>query len=461
MKYNIDIIGTCCSRELFNTSKLSEMFSVQNYVFQTLIWACFHPSLGVDSQIINNSHNANFTKRMMNFDLNKEGLNSILKNRSEFIMVDLVSLTFPFCKCTYRDTTTFARNFEQPNCFKELKKVCPEFAYIECDYREANSNIIKKGLIDLADWIKKNYKQENVVVNIPMYARQWLNKEYQKKAYSHELQEAFNNKNAYLQEFYTFFIAQFDTSLIKILKSTSEKTSRNYNLTEDYSGLHYLKEDNEKQANILIDILNMEYEKFKTRDLSGLSYWAEKDSTTWRSLNRKLWEQSTKSLPMIVHYRLINQNEINSYFKELANIDDDIIVCFAVKDSASKYIDKVESFCELNLAQKIKYRQPYACINVPKEKLIIESSANDATSCRISYDFSIDLSIAICSQAYSAIPQEKANPTFFEIIQNGKCYKYIATLRGLNILVYSRKHLGVIDFFGVDLHGDAKMEIIR
>lgn len=461
MKYNIDIIGTCCSRELFNTSKLSEIFTVQNYVFQTLIWACFFPGLNIDLDLINKTHNANFTKRMMNFDLNKEGLNAVLRKKSEYIMVDLTSLTFSFCRCSYKGKETFARNFEQPNCFKELQRVCCDFNYVEYDYSRAEQENVKKGLKELAQWIKKYYCQDKIIINVSEYATHWLNKEYRKKEYSNDLRDSFKKKNAYLKEAYAFFIEQFDASSIKVLRCIDGKTSRNYNLTEDFSGLHYLKDDNEKQADVLIDMLNIDYDKFRTRDLSGLSYWAEKDSTSLRVINRKLWEQSTKSLPMIMHYELIKQNEINSYFNALKAIEnDDLIICFAVRDSASKYIDKVENFDGLNFHEKIKYRQAYACIDSIKDNLIIESKTQE-NFCAVSHVFSPQFSIKVCSKAYSVALEEKSEPTHFEVVQDGNVYKYVATVRGLNVLVWSRKYSGLVDFFGVDLHGDPGMEIIR
>ena len=86
---NVDIFGTCLTRELFNTT---EEYAVNNYLMQQSIFTLFSKPLYVDKSEIKSHDNYNFKNRMLYYELNKIGLDNLLKNHAKYLVIDLADV---------------------------------------------------------------------------------------------------------------------------------------------------------------------------------------------------------------------------------------------------------------------------------------------------------------------------------------------------------------------------------
>jgi len=85
----INIMGTCCSRFIFNYAPINEKFQVKRYAFQSGIWSCFDKSIGLDLDVndIEKIDIAPFTRRMVNYDFNNITLSEMEANPSDYLMI--------------------------------------------------------------------------------------------------------------------------------------------------------------------------------------------------------------------------------------------------------------------------------------------------------------------------------------------------------------------------------------
>lgn len=86
---NVDIFGTCLTRELFNTT---EEYAVNNYLMQQSIFTLFSKPLYVDKSEIKSHDNYNFKNRMLYYELNKIALDNLLKNHTKYLVIDLADV---------------------------------------------------------------------------------------------------------------------------------------------------------------------------------------------------------------------------------------------------------------------------------------------------------------------------------------------------------------------------------
>lgn len=86
---NVDIFETCLTRELFNTT---EEYAVNNYLMQQSIFTLFSKPLYVDKSEIKSHDNYNFKNRMLYYELNKIGLDNLLKNHTKYLVIDLADV---------------------------------------------------------------------------------------------------------------------------------------------------------------------------------------------------------------------------------------------------------------------------------------------------------------------------------------------------------------------------------
>lgn len=86
---NVDIFGTCLTRELFNTT---EEYAVNNYLMQQSIFTLLSKPLYVDKSEIKSHDNYNFKNRMLYYELNKIALDNLLKNHTKYLVIDLADV---------------------------------------------------------------------------------------------------------------------------------------------------------------------------------------------------------------------------------------------------------------------------------------------------------------------------------------------------------------------------------
>lgn len=85
---DVDIIGTCFSRELFNET---DKYKVRTYLMQQSIFTMFSNPLPIKENEIKTYDNYNFKKRMINYEFNKLALKKLFEKPSEYLILDLLN----------------------------------------------------------------------------------------------------------------------------------------------------------------------------------------------------------------------------------------------------------------------------------------------------------------------------------------------------------------------------------
>ena len=83
---NIDIIGTCFSRELFNQTN---QYKVNTYLMQQSIYTLNSNPYNISIEEISTKDNYMFKNRMIYYDFNKIAFNKLSQNPSEYLLIDL------------------------------------------------------------------------------------------------------------------------------------------------------------------------------------------------------------------------------------------------------------------------------------------------------------------------------------------------------------------------------------
>lgn len=87
-KINIDIVGTCYSRELFNNV---EEYEVKTYIMRQSIFTMFSNPLTIAQNDVKTLDDYEFKKRMVYYEFNKLALSNLFRNPAEYIIIDLVN----------------------------------------------------------------------------------------------------------------------------------------------------------------------------------------------------------------------------------------------------------------------------------------------------------------------------------------------------------------------------------
>ncbi len=85
MMKNIDIFGTCLSRELFN---YTDKYTVKTYIMQQSIYTIDSNPFPIDLSKISTHDNYKFKNRMIYYDFNKLAFSKLSENPSEYLIID-------------------------------------------------------------------------------------------------------------------------------------------------------------------------------------------------------------------------------------------------------------------------------------------------------------------------------------------------------------------------------------
>lgn len=140
--------------------------------------------------------------------------------------------------------------------------------------------------------------------------------------------------------------------------------------------------------------------------------------------------------------------DLNKYFKNPNKFKGKIIVISA-KDEPAKYIKNFVNANKLGLRMNIKYRNSYVAVVDKSAKFVYEEVSEKKIEC--SYNI-LNTFIDIVSAGFSA-----GDSSIIKIENQEFSKKH----RGLNIAIFKRKNLKLIDSFYVDTFADQDLTIVR
>ena len=172
-KKHISIIGSCVSRNLFNTTLLKNVFEIDQYICQICEFALFDSGLNIKKEDIYKANIPEFTSRCFNYELNKTAIDELKQKKSEYILIDLHNISSSiyeasiddfknsvYTQSSGHDLFNYLPYLNNVNNLKRLK--LKEIKFVEFD-----KTIIENGLIRLSEFLKENYEESKIIIHIP------------------------------------------------------------------------------------------------------------------------------------------------------------------------------------------------------------------------------------------------------------------------------------------------------
>lgn len=201
---SIDVIGTCYSRELFNTT---DRYIVNTYLMQQSIFTMFSQPLKVDLCNVRSHDNYNFKNRMLYYEFNKLGIEKLIENHSEYIIIDLFD--------NVRDIYQFAnpenvkivstRDTEITLKYLQTKEKYNDISMQLISVIDYSDNELYEYLKRFTDKLLEIYEEENIILNIA---------QMQNVYYENNVKKYIDNNFVYDRR---FFITKLEKIFVSLL----------------------------------------------------------------------------------------------------------------------------------------------------------------------------------------------------------------------------------------------------
>ena len=162
---NIDIIGTCYSRELFNTT---DKYIVNTYLMQQSIFTMFSQPLKVDLCDVRSHDNYSFKNRMLYYEFNKLGIEKLTENHSKYIIIDLFDNVRDIYQITNPESVKIVstRDTEMTLKYLQTKEKYNDISMQLMSVIDYSDNELYEYLKRFIDKLLEIYEEENIILNI-------------------------------------------------------------------------------------------------------------------------------------------------------------------------------------------------------------------------------------------------------------------------------------------------------
>lgn len=160
-KINVDIIGTCYSRELFNTT---DEYKVNTYLMRQSIFTMFSKPLPIDKNDVKTLDDYNFKKRMVYFEFNKLALSTLFEQPSEYLIIDLLNEIRNFYDFKNPQDVKIVSTKETTLTLKELRNYV-DYIYSLIEIQNIPENEIRKYLQVFIEELLKHYNSNKIILN--------------------------------------------------------------------------------------------------------------------------------------------------------------------------------------------------------------------------------------------------------------------------------------------------------
>ena len=162
---NIDIIGTCYSRELFNTT---DKYIVNTYLMQQSIFTMFSQPLKVDLCDVTSHDNYSFKNRMLYYEFNKLGIEKLTENHSKYIIIDLFDNVRDIYQITNPESVKIVstRDTEMTLKYLQTKEKYNDISMQLMSVIDYSDNELYEYLKRFIDKLLEIYEEENIILNI-------------------------------------------------------------------------------------------------------------------------------------------------------------------------------------------------------------------------------------------------------------------------------------------------------
>lgn len=273
-KYSVNIVGSCCSRNLFNYPHLSAMYDVKEYVFQVAIWEMFQESLDIDIEIIRKIAPNNFQARLLDYGLNKTLERALINKKSDYLLIDTQCFVSPVYKVTYQGKECFIQHFRGELLLDKLKnELGKSFYYEKLTIDDIDQERIEKGLERFGDLIKSIYSSKEIILYCPIFVDYRLDENYKVVKLSDSVVSLNKKRNEIINRYYDIIKRQFPEA--RQLNFLESSIADDYDHIKATYSTHYSNMTYIKQGYSFIEMLNHNNNGLYPYDVSPEEYVME------------------------------------------------------------------------------------------------------------------------------------------------------------------------------------------
>ena len=314
-KKHISIIGSCVSRNMFNTTALSEVFEIDKYAFKTCTWDYFNNSLDLPESEFSSLPIPASLARMMHYDCNKVILKEIEKAHSEYLMVDFVNIYYDVDEIIYKNKKIYVQDmFDRFSKYeKEVRNnnILKNITRKRIKYEIFDKEIIISGLKKFAHWINNNFDPKKVIINIPFPTKYYIKIDDSFNTYNEGLFEKHKCDYMVVKEYSELFISLLNNPIV--LNDIGGKIGANnmFDLNVDYPDpIHFSGFDYHRQSVKLLNLLDIEIPFQNNIDCFAMDY---------NKLNNKYCKQILINIDYKNKSNTFGNINLNNYFLKIEN----------------------------------------------------------------------------------------------------------------------------------------------
>lgn len=454
-KKHISILGSCVSRELFNNSILSQVFAIDNYFYQVCIWDLFGDKLNINKEELLKFYKEEFTARMICCDFNKNVPKLLKESKSEYLLLDLYNIIQNVVEMRYNKKNIYTQfSYDRYSCFFEnINKISEikdksKFTHLSYSYKEVEESMIYLGLDKLAEFIKSNYKTENVVINIPEFSRIYIDKDDKTGEYNENILRTGDSCLKTIEK-YSYYLKEKIPGC-KILEYSDLNLVAQKNKFDSPSSLnppqmHYCITHRLNKSEKLLNLLNIDFKEYNQIPENILMVDYE-----YAKLNNQYLKIIKSELAKNITTHELN---LNDYVERIENLEDFIIIISA-KDEASHSLPYFTNKDILGLEMPIKFRESYFAIIDKSRNFIKETCSETGLVFEYKNNLPNDSSVLITSQGYNS-----GNKSSIILKSENSSQEISQNRRGLNIVLLNAKTLEIVDSFSCDTHLDKELKV--
>lgn len=277
-KVKLSVLGCCLSRNIFNAPNVIEVFDVKRFGFQIVPWSCFGQGLGIPYEMIQKVVSAPFEQRILDYNLNKTTLQHFEQEKVDYMVIDLVACSFVMYEINYDGKKIYTRMGHGDAALNKMKNMDffkeKGFSYRKLSYKDLDDSMVKKGLLQFVDWLKKNFSQEQIIICKSYFPQKYINSNLQVVEYSKKTLIKNNQDEKYINQLLDILINKLPKS--KIYTYPSDMVAEDYGYSEGLP-FHFTSMDYIRQGERILDLLKINYLDYYSRDIDPISYNVE----TW------------------------------------------------------------------------------------------------------------------------------------------------------------------------------------
>ena len=425
----VAIIGSCVSRDLFNDTRLKKNYKVEFYAFQNNIWDLFNKSLNIPKVFIDSIPRENFTRRMIDYDLNKTTIPTLESKPCDYLVIDMFVIWRECLRIKSKDATIY---FKANRVWAIGEYIKNANMGLKCDmleYKDVDENLIYNGITQLAEWINKHYKPEQVILHYPIFCKRYWNLDNQLIKYSDRDRNNAITRYGIVKKYTDFLASKIPGCKCLIPEEYNNNACAAYLGTDDITGLanpvHCSPKDLIISATKLMELLG-----------------EENNQSLINAMNDEFMIEHNKNVKMTKVLDRLNKNtltSLNNYINNVLDLENQMVL-IATKNQASEYLHKFFTKTKLGLNMAISRSQSYVAVIDKKNKIIMENVSDEKV------EFQHKNS---CREIYVS-SDYKENTTSIKV--NG--FEYSPNRRGLNFVVVNNKTYEVEDIFFCDTYAD-------